>query len=89
MSKEATFVVGLACGVIAGAAAALLYAPMSGAETRRNLRHSADRLSRQAKTLYQGASDAAADLAAGGAELVDQLKEAGARMKAVRPEGRG
>ena len=88
MGNGTTFVVGLACGMVAGAAVALLCAPMSGEETRRNLRRSADRLSRQAKTLYNGASDAAADLAAGGAELVDQLKEASARMKAARPEGR-
>jgi gas vesicle protein len=85
MDNGTTFVVGLACGMVAGAAVALLCAPMTGEETRRNLRRSADRLTRQAKTLYNGASDAAADLAAGGAELVDQLKDASSRMKAARP----
>ena len=65
-------------------AVALLCAPMTGEEARRNLRRSADRFSRRAKTLYDGAADAAADLMAGGAELVDQLKDTTARMRSVR-----
>jgi gas vesicle protein len=79
-----TFVIGLALGVLTGAAVALLYAPMTGEETRRNLKGSADRLSRRARTLYQGATDAASDLAAGGAELVDQFKDASARVRDAR-----
>lgn len=86
MGNGTTFVVGVACGVIAGAAVALLCAPMSGEDTRRNLRKGADRLSKRAHRLYRGASDAAADLAAGGADLIDQAKDAGARIvAAARP----
>jgi len=84
MGNGTSFLVGVACGLTAGAAIALLWAPASGEETRRQLRKSADRLSRRAKTLYDGAADAAAELAAGGAEMVEELREAGKRIVAVR-----
>jgi gas vesicle protein len=78
------FVTGIAMGALAGAAIALLYAPMTGEETRRNLRGSAARLSKRARVLYDGAADAASDLAAGGAELVDQFKDAADRVRSAR-----
>jgi len=83
MANGTTFIVGLTCGAIAGAAIALLYAPREGVETRRHLRRSADRLSKRAQRLYRGASDAAADLAEGGADLLGQVKDTGARIIAA------
>ena len=83
MAKGTTFIVGLTCGALAGAAIALLYAPCEGMETRRNLRKGADRLSKRAHRLYRDASDAAADLAEGGADLLGQVKDAGSRIVAA------
>lgn len=83
MAKGMTFVVGVAGGVIVGAAVALLYAPTTGVEARRTIRRSTARLSRRAQRLYRDASDAAADLAAGGAELLDQVKDTAARVAAA------
>lgn len=40
--KQKELMVGVACGLVIGAAAALLLAPSSGAETRRKLRYKRD-----------------------------------------------
>ena len=82
MAHGRTFMVGMVCGAIAGATVALMYAPAAGVDTRRHLGRSANRFSKRANRLYRDASDAAADLAAGGADLLDQMKDAGARLVA-------
>jgi gas vesicle protein len=43
-------------GAAVGAAAALLFAPRTGAETRRQLRHTADRLKDRAGSLLEDAN---------------------------------
>ena len=77
------FLIGIACGAAAGAALALLYAPASGDDTRRNVRRGLNRISKRASRFYRDASDAASDLAEGGADLLDQVKDAGARLVAA------
>jgi len=75
------FATGVAIGAAVGASVALLYAPMSGEDTRRNLRGTASRFGQRAREMYDGAAEAASDLAAGGAELVDQFKDAADRTR--------
>lgn len=54
MSQERTtgVLIGLAIGALAGAAAALLYAPASGKETQKRIRETAERGWEEAKTGY-------------------------------------
>lgn len=80
MGSGKMFLIGITCGAIAGAAVALLYAPASGDDTRKNVRRNLTRLSKRANRFYRDASDAAADLAEGGADLLGQVKDAGARL---------
>jgi gas vesicle protein len=80
MANGTTFIIGLTCGALAGAAVALLYAPATGTVTRRELRRRADRFSKRANRFYRDASEVASDLAEGGADLLDQMKDAGSRL---------
>ena len=53
-----SFMTGLICGAAVGAAIGLLLAPRSGAEMRRTLSDSADRLREKGREAYGAASDA-------------------------------
>ena len=53
------FVTGLLCGAALGAAIGLLLAPRSGAEMRRTLADSAERLREKGRDAYDAASEAA------------------------------
>ena len=79
------FVTGLLCGAAIGAAIGLLLAPRSGAEMRRTLVDSADRLREKGLETFDAASDAVA-------RVVDQSRraaEAGrARVEDAVNEGR-
>lgn len=63
MSGTRDFMVGVLVGSAVGAAAALLYAPMTGAETRERIRTKADEAKDRTAELAQQAKDRAAVLA--------------------------
>lgn len=79
------FVTGLICGAAVGAAIGLLLAPRTGAEMRRTLAESADRLRERGRETYDAASEAVG-------RVVDQGRraaEAGrARVEEAVNEGR-
>lgn len=70
------FVFGLICGVAAGAAIGLLFAPKAGAELRNDLAGSADRLRQRASETYDQASSAVNDFVAKGRRAAQQGKSA-------------
>ena len=70
-----SFAVGLLCGAAVGAALGLMFAPQTGAKTRRDLKRGADRLSRHAMKLYDNASETVEQLAERGADVIDRTKD--------------
>jgi gas vesicle protein len=80
MNGTARVAVGVLSGAALGAAAGLLFAPKTGAAMRRDLRRSAQRLSRRAIRLYEDASEAVEDLAAQGARAIDHATEVAGRI---------
>ena len=81
MGNGRSFAMGLLCGAAVGAALGLLYAPQTGAATRRDLKRSADRLSRRAMKLYDNASETVEQLADRGADVLDRTKDVASRMR--------
>lgn len=81
METGRSFAVGLLCGAAIGAALGLLFAPQTGAATRRDLKKSADRLSRRAMKLYDNASETVEQLAERGADMIEKTKEAASRLR--------
>jgi gas vesicle protein len=81
MGNGRAFAVGLLCGAAVGAALGLLYAPQTGAATRRDLKKSAERLSRRAMKLYDNASETVEDLAERGADMLDRTKDVASRLR--------
>jgi gas vesicle protein len=73
--------VGLLCGAAVGAALGVLFAPQTGAATRRDLKKSAERLSRRAMKLYDNASETMEQLAERGADVLDRTKEVASRIR--------
>lgn len=69
-----TFLFGVVLGAAVGAALGLLYAPQTGAATRRDLKRSAERFSKRARKLYDNASETMEDLAERGADVMDRAK---------------
>jgi gas vesicle protein len=67
-----SFVMGVICGAAVGAALGLLFAPKPGTAMRRDLKKSAQHLSRRAMKLYDNASDAASKIADRGADALDR-----------------
>jgi gas vesicle protein len=73
------FTMGLVCGAVVGAALGVLFAPKSGAATRRDLARSADGLRLRGMDLYDNAvetvsslPEAVADLSGRGTEFVNK-----------------
>jgi gas vesicle protein len=81
MGSGRSFAMGLLCGAAVGAALGLLYAPQTGAATRRDLRKSAERLSRRAMKLYDNASETVEQLADRGADVLDRTKDVASRLR--------
>ena len=70
------FACGILCGAVLGAAVALLYAPKSGAEMRREMSSSAQRLKRRAAAAYEDASHAVSDVMAKSRRALEVGREA-------------
>jgi len=81
MATGRSFAVGLLCGAAVGAALGVLFAPQGGAATRRDLKKSAERLSRRAMKLYDNASETMEQLAERGADVLDRTKEVASRIR--------
>jgi len=93
------FVTGLLCGAAVGAAIGLLLAPRSGAEMRRTLADSAERLREKGRETYEAANEALGRVAdqsrraaeAGRARVEDAVNEGRAvfaeQMSNVRSSG--
>ena len=81
MGSGRSFTVGLLCGAAVGAALGLLFAPQKGAATRRELKQSAERLSRRAMKLYDNASETVEQLADRGADVLDRTKDVASRLR--------
>ena len=75
-----TFAIGLLCGAAVGAALGLLFAPKSGAATRRDVLRSADQLKRRAMEMYDGAADTIGDLSDRSAKAVEQAADMSDRV---------
>ena len=82
-SSVGVFAIGLLCGAALGAAVALLYAPKPGAETRRHVSDSAQRLKRRASEAYDGASHAVGDVLARSRRAVEVGRET---FRKARPD---
>jgi gas vesicle protein len=67
-----SFVMGMICGAAVGAALGLLFAPKAGLHMRKDLKQSAQRLSRKAMKLYDQASDTASRMADRGADALER-----------------
>lgn len=67
-----SFVMGMICGAAVGAALGLLFAPKAGMHMRKDLKQSAQRLSRKAMKLYDQASDTASKMADRGADALER-----------------
>jgi gas vesicle protein len=74
-SHTSGFVMGLLCGAAVGAAVGLLLAPKTGAEMRRTLADSAEKLRRKASETYGQASDAVSDLVDKGRKMARKGRE--------------
>ena len=70
------FACGILCGAVLGAGLALLYAPKSGAETRRQMTSSAQRLKRRAAAAYEDASHVVSDAVARSRRAIEVGREA-------------
>jgi len=66
------FVMGMICGAAVGAALGLLFAPKPGTIMRKDLKQSAQKLSRKAMKLYDQASDTASRMADRGADALER-----------------
>ncbi len=67
-----SFVMGVICGAAVGAALGLLFAPKPGTMMRKDLKKSAQQLSRRAMKLYDQASDTASKMADRGADALER-----------------
>ena len=74
-SHTSGFVMGLLCGAAVGAAVGLLLAPKTGAEMRRTLADSAEKLRRRAGETYGQASEAVTDLMDKGRRMARKGRE--------------
>jgi gas vesicle protein len=82
MARGRSFAVGLLCGAAVGAAFGVLFAPQTGAATRRDLRGSAERLSRRAMNLYENASETVEKLAERSADALERTQDVASRIRA-------
>jgi len=80
-STSSSFLMGLLCGAAVGAAAALLLAPKTGTEMRRQVVDSADEWRRKATAAYDSASTSLNDMVARGREAIQTGKEAFQRTR--------
>ncbi len=69
------FLIGLLCGAAIGAAFGLLVAPKTGADMRRTLRDSTDKMRRRAGATYAGASEAVSHLVDKGRTVLKRGRE--------------
>jgi gas vesicle protein len=70
-----SFLLGLLAGVVLGAGVGLLFAPRPGAETRKRMSDSAQRVREQATEGYNRASEKVADLVDRGRDLSDRARQ--------------
>jgi gas vesicle protein len=76
------FAVGLLCGVAAGAAIALLFAPTDGRQLRSKLGDSARRLGHQSKDVYETTRRSIGDAMAAGRDAFQKVRTEGGRVDA-------
>jgi gas vesicle protein len=69
-----SFLLGLLAGVVLGAGVGLLFAPRPGAETRRRVSESANRVKSQATEGYTKASERVSDIVDRGRESYDRVR---------------
>jgi len=87
LETSRTFLLGLVCGAAVGATLGLLLAPKSGAELRRDMSSSAQRLRRRAHDAYDGASRSVADVVARSRQAVTAGREAFAGARDAQTAG--
>ena len=79
MSNRQNFLLGILIGGVAGAVAALLYAPQSGSETREQIKDKAGEAGKRASEVAGGVKESAQKATAKGREFVQakaaQVKE--------------
>lgn len=75
MSGSRDFIIGVLVGSAVGAAAALLYAPQAGAETRERIREKSNEVADRTSELTQQAKDRAAELARQAQSRTSELKQ--------------
>ena len=81
-----SFVAGLLFGAAVGAALGVVLAPRSGAETRRQLAASGERIREEANRTYSRASQGVNQLVSRGREAIDRGREAFDRTRETASE---
>jgi gas vesicle protein len=76
------FWMGICCGTLFGASAALLLAPKSGKELRNGVAESANRIGERARNTYQRASEGVTYVAGRAADIADDLADRAKRLTA-------
>jgi gas vesicle protein len=79
--NQGTFLIGLLAGAAVGAALGVVLAPCSGAETRRKLAASGERLKDEANRTYAQASEGVQQFVSRGREAIDRGREAFQRAR--------
>jgi|KBSMisStaDraftv2_1062788.scaffolds.fasta_scaffold71624_5 gas vesicle protein len=84
-TSTGTVVFALMCGAVAGATVALLFAPKPGAELRRQISETTDRMRRRMATTMTRAAGAVDDVVDRGAQAVERFEQF--TGSSTRPDG--
>lgn len=84
--SQGNFLVGLLCGAAVGAALGVFLAPCSGADTRRKLAASGERLREEANRTYAQATDGVNQFLSRSREAIDRGREAFQRARTSADE---
>ena len=71
-----SFMLGLLCGAVVGAAAGMVWAPRAGSELRRELAGQAGKMKNGASDVYDRASDRVNNIVAKGRDVVEEGRQA-------------